>query len=148
MKYGIFAGAIALWLINPAGVIAAVPFTPGAWENELGSIMTITSVDSSTGQISGNYMTAVAEPGCTAVGQQQPLTGWFSSSSSAITFSVNWLATGCNSVTSWSGRYDSGAQRIETIWTLTGPLGWSNMNLGTNSFWPQGTVPANLKRKP
>jgi hypothetical protein len=60
--------------------------------------------------------------------------GWLNTPSNAMTFAVNWTATGCSSVTSWSGRFNPANGQIPTIWTLTGSSGWANMNIGTNLF--------------
>lgn len=146
MKIRLAIAAAMLGLTASQATSAQVSFKSGTWENELGSTMTITTVDPNSGQLSGYYVTAVAAPGCSAVGIQQPLTGWYSVTSSAITFAVNWLAPGCNSVASWSGRYNASTQKIDTIWTLTGKAGWSDMNIGTDTFWAQGTGPKSLKK--
>ncbi|HEY0281276.1 MAG TPA: avidin/streptavidin family protein [Rhizomicrobium sp.] len=106
-----------------------------SWQNGLGSTLTITNVQA-TGQFSGYYVTAVASPGCQAVGIQQPLIGWISQSN-AITFAVNWTAAGCNSVTAWSGNYNPNNGNISTIWILSSSPGWSNMNIGSDTFVPR-----------
>jgi hypothetical protein len=129
--------AIAICVVSSSGGLAkSKPFAAAeSWRNELGSTLTITSYNSNTGQFVGTYTTAVASPGCQSVGKPQAMVGWFNATSNAMTFSVNWLPAGCNSVTSWSGQLNANNQ-ITTIWTLTGAMGWANMNVGTNTFSP------------
>jgi Avidin family len=137
-KVGLFTLTLAFCAaLSSAAFAAAKPFAADeSWRNEFGSTLTVTSYNSNTGQIVGTYTTAVASPGCQAVGVPQAMVGWFNAASNAMTFSVNWLPAGCNSVTSWSGQLSQANGQITTIWTLTGATGWANMNLGTNTFSP------------
>ncbi|MGZ5934662.1 MAG: avidin/streptavidin family protein [Rhizomicrobium sp.] len=121
---------------SPA-LAAGKAFAAGStWHNELGSTLTITTYNPNSGLFAGTYVTAVASPGCQAVGKPLPVTGWLNTPSNAMTFAVNWTPTGCNSVTSWSGRFNPSNGQIPTIWTLTGSAGWSNMNIGMDLFVP------------
>jgi hypothetical protein len=114
----------------------AQSLSPGSWKNELGSVLTITSVGSN-GQLTGTYTTGV---GCDA-GQAQPVTGWYydggTGGGGAISFSVTWL--GCSSVASWSGQYDSKTQNFQTLWHLViaGPPKWDGIYAGTDTFTRQ-----------
>jgi hypothetical protein len=110
--------------------------TGSTWHNQLGSTLTIDNYNRTTGLFSGTYVTAVASPGCQAVGKAQPMIGWLNTGSNAMTFAVNWTATGCNSVTSWSGQYNDANGQFATIWMLSGSGGWSDMNIGSDLFVP------------
>ena len=103
---------------------------PSQWTNELGSVMTIDSVDS-TGFVTGSYVTAA---GC-GQGVQKPLVGWYNGG--AFTFTVDWQE--CDSLTVWSGNLDSTGQTIPTLWHLviSGTPQWNSTLAGTDTFTRQ-----------
>ncbi len=137
MMARILVAAAALGLGLAHAAIAEDGFGPGNWKNELGSVMTVTGIDPQTGAIAGVYVTAVASPGCDAVGKRQPLNGFYNAASGSVTFAVNWLAQGCASVTSWSGNFDKAANNLPTIWILSANPGWASKSIGTNTFTRQ-----------
>lgn len=84
----------------------------GTWQNELGSIMTITSFDGQT--FNGTYTSQVSSG-------PNPATGTLAGtvSGSALGFTVNW-APGFSSVTSWNGILlsDGNELAIFALWHL------------------------------
>jgi len=108
-----------------------------SWVNELGSVLTITNV-AANGLMTGTYVTNV---GCDA-GQPQPMTGWYygGNTGGAITFSVIWQ--GCNSVTSWSGQYNTSNGNFQALWYLTAAAApaWNGINAGSDTFVPQSAA--------
>jgi hypothetical protein len=93
---------------------SVAPDLKGTWQNELGSIMTITSFDGKT--FSGTYASAVSSGGESVTGT---LAGTLAGD--AIGFTVNWGAA-LGSVTSWSGLLFSGGEPqlfIYSLWYLT-----------------------------
>lgn len=86
----------------------------GTWENQLGSRMRLTVVDST---VIGTYSTKVGETGGL---DDFPLIG--TASSDLIAFVVNWSAAAQhNSITAWVGQLtrESGREAIKTLWHLT-----------------------------
>lgn len=98
--------------------------TTFVWVNQLGSKMTTSW--GADGLITGTYVSAV---GCGA-GTVRPLSGWWNNS--AMTFTVNWQE--CNSLTSWTGNYESGT--LTTLWQLSvsGPPEWNSIVAGADTF--------------
>jgi hypothetical protein len=88
------------------------PSILGVWQNELGSTMTVASVNGQN--FTGTYASAVSEG-------QQPVTGTLSGTlaGDAIGFSVNWSPT-YNSVTSWSGLVLTNGEELflYSLWNL------------------------------
>ncbi len=110
---------------------SASEIVKGAWTNELGSTMTITSVKG--GVIKGTYVSDVSEDGETTV--EGVLTGFIADD--AITFIVNWN----DPVTSWTGRVlkdDSGKPYIFTLWHLALHSNtadwWKSIQAGSDVF--------------
>lgn len=113
----------------------------GKWKNQLGSTMTITSVDANTGLLTGTYRTAQG-----AGGADYPLTGWVNSAAPspdhrdnvvALSFTVRWGAIG--SVTGWTGylREVGGNPRIVGQWLLARPnsdFEWDHILAGQDRF--------------
>ncbi len=124
------AGAMLLVSIVYGGPAAAqqAPAVASVWVNELGSTMTIKSMEPD-GFIIGSYVSAV---GCGA-GKVRPLSGWYNKG--AITFTVNWQE--CNSLTSWTGTLSG--LTIATLWqlTLSGPPKWNSFIAGADTFTQQ-----------
>ncbi len=120
---------VALTLIPSAFAQDASPFASGSsWRNELGSVMTITSLGPAPGQFTDTYVSAV---GCEA-GTTFPLSGW--ANGSAMTFSVDW-GSNCSSVTAWTGQYVQASDSINTLWYLaTNDVGWSGLLAGNDQF--------------
>jgi hypothetical protein len=112
---------------------SAAPSLLGVWQNELGSIMTITSFDGTT--FAGTYTSAVSS-------QSSPATGKLSGTLSGIAlgFTVNWTLT-FSSVTSWSGLLltDGNSLVIYTLWHLAStpesePDFWESILAGADLF--------------
>lgn len=126
---------LIIGLVAARGAIAQ-SLSPGSWKNELGSVLTIANVGTN-GQLAGTYVTGV---GCDA-GQPQPVTGWYydggRGGGGAISFSVTW--SGCGSVTSWSGQYDSTTKNFQALWHLViaGPPKWDGIYAGVDTFTRQ-----------
>lgn len=143
MLRGFLRLALASTIMGGAALTTAQaqsPLTAGAsWVNELGSVLTITSV-AANGLMTGTYTTAT---GCDAH-IAQPMTGWYygnsSGSGGAISFSVFWA--GCNSVTSWSGQYDTSNGHFKALWylTLAAMPAWNGIYAGADSFVPQNNA--------
>ena len=113
--------ALLVAMLVPALAYAQV--APGsAWENNRGSILTITNVDAD-GRFEGEYVNNAAGFGCQ--GSPYPVVGWINDNS--IGWAVNWKNTSedCKSVTSWGGAILS-PTLIETIWSL----GYTSTNHG------------------
>ena len=110
----------------PAAAQPQLP-APSQWANELGSVMTIASVDS-MGYVTGSYVTGA---GC-GQGVQKPLVGWYNDG--AFTFTVNWQE--CDSLTAWSGNLDSTGQTIPTLrhLVISGTPQWNSTLAGTDTF--------------
>ena len=117
------------------GKAGAAPPLTGLWQNELDSIMNITSM--SGANFSGTYTSSVSGGG-------GPVTGSLSGtiSGDAIGFTVNW-SPAANSVTSWNGLLlsDAGNPVIYTLWHLaTTPEQnsdfWESILAGADLFVP------------
>lgn len=115
----------------------------GTWENQLGSTMTIDSVDPNTGAIAGRYRS----PSGTS-GQEFPLSGWLNrapyvegkDNAVIISFSVRWGSIG--SVTSWSGvcKEQNRTPAIQALWHLARPntsFVWDHVLTGNDVFSPK-----------
>jgi hypothetical protein len=115
----------------------------GTWQNELGSRLTIESVQS--GVLSGTYQTAVSSGAC-AQGKFQ-VSGVTDTDSgdggNNIGFAVSWRndTSNCKSVTAWSGQvFNPGPnQVIFAFWLLTVESGaadvWQDTLIGQDTFW-------------
>ena len=89
------------------------------WYNELGSVMTITSVDTQTGVFTGTYESQVGQAGKTYL-----MSGRYDNTGDTLGWTVNWLNFYLNahSVTTWSGHsqiQSNGQPIILTTWLLT-----------------------------
>ncbi|HTS17713.1 MAG TPA: avidin/streptavidin family protein [Verrucomicrobiae bacterium] len=112
----------------------------GTWTNQLRSTLTITKIDPTTGQISGNYTTPSA--GST----QYPLIGWVNTqppstnhpdNAVVISFSVRWGDIG--SVAAWNGIYTTNNKQstITGQWLLSRPnsdFSWDHVLVGQDQF--------------
>jgi|SRR6185312_2148981 len=114
----------------------------GVWHNQLGSTLTISSIDPSTGLMSGNYVSP-SGAGSTAF----PLTGWVNqqppqagkSNVPVLSFAVRFGSFG--SITSWTGYCDSasGSPQIVGLWHLTranSDLPWDHIIANEDTFTP------------
>lgn len=101
------------------------------WVNANNSTMTLTSVDPTTGLITGTFVTGV---GC-GVGVVRPLTGFYNQG--AITLTVNFQD--CQSATSWTGQLSATGNQIVTLWYLavSGTPAWNSILAGTDVFTRQ-----------
>ena len=115
----------------------------GDWKNELGSTLSVTSVNAATGAIAGTY----SSPSGTS-GQKFALVGWTNSAAAqpgkdnatAVAFSVRWGNYG--SITSWTGtcKEVNGVATIHTLWHLAASLSnfsWDHINSNTDVFTPK-----------
>jgi len=85
------------------------------WENQRGSTLQITSIDSNTGALRGQYINRAV--GFKCQGTPYDVTGWVVDGDK-IAFSVRWRnsSADCKSITSWTGYLDKGF--IVTDWDL------------------------------
>jgi len=122
----IAAVAFALCLSHAAG--AQTLAAGSVWKNENNSTMTLTSVDPTTGLLTGTFVTGV---GC-GQGKARPLTGFYNQG--AITFTVNF--EDCNSATAWSGQVTTAGNQIVTLWYLavSGAPAWDSTLAGSDVF--------------
>ena len=112
----------------------------GEWVNDLGSILKITNIDSSSGRISGIYKSSSGTSG-----KSFPLIGWVNyqkpqpatDNAVVVCFSVHWGQYG--SVTTWNGTYHPEEQNpmIKTQWLLVrsnSKFVWDHMLTGSSTF--------------
>ncbi|XP_069482883.1 avidin-like isoform X1 [Ambystoma mexicanum] len=108
----------------------------GTWTNELGSNMTISSVNS-VGIFSGVYTTAVSATNNTIV--PSPLTGHVQKSDSpTLGFTVSWAFSA--STTSWAGQCyqdPEGRKILATMWLLREEAedSWKGTRVGQDVFF-------------
>lgn len=124
-------------LLKPYSVLGkgAGPGLLGAWENELGSTMNITSFNGTA--FAGTYSSAVSSGA-------GPVTGTLAGTlaGDAIGFTVNW-SPAFSSVTSWNGLVltDAGSLVIYTLWNLASTPDeetdyWESIRAGADLFVP------------
>lgn len=127
---------------NPLDPATAKHFE-GTWKNEMGSVMTITSVDAQTGSVTGTYRTATG-----AGNVEFPLAGWVNVVSASpnrpdhtivVSFSVRWGQIG--SITGWVGTCKGGQNDlIVGQWLLARPnsdFAWDHILAGQDRFTKQ-----------
>ena len=111
---------------------------PSSWYNELGSTMTITSADYSTGSFSGTYNSTVG-----TAKDEYVLSGRFDTRGDTLGWVVSWQNAFLNahSTTAWSGHLDmSGTPQpvISSTWLLTSSTtpenDWQSTNVGFDTF--------------
>ena len=115
----------------------------GEWVNELGSPLKITSIDLSSGRISGFYKSSSGTSG-----KSYPLIGWVNyqipgqegDNAVVVSFSVHWGEYG--SVTTWNGTYrpQSTSPEIKTQWLLVrsnSKFEWDHTHIGSSTFVPK-----------
>lgn len=99
MKYGVLAAALALGCVAiPAHAQSLAAGTK--WVSERGSELTITSIDSATGALTGSYLTLAPIP-CKDI--PHPVAGYVAAD--RIVFSVHWRSAkiDCQAATALSG---------------------------------------------
>ena len=101
------------------------------WINQLGSTLTITSIDS-TGLLTGSYVNRAAGYPCKDT--DYPVTGWVDGT--AIVFNTLWINSteSCHSITAWTGFYYN--NEISTLWQLVadGTTSTSQISTGSDTF--------------
>lgn len=113
--------------------------TSSTWTNELGSTLTINSIDS-TGLMTGTYKSPSGTSGDT-----YPMTGWVNAASPkkgmnhviVVSFAVNWGKT-IGNVTTWNGTYDGNV--IKAPWLLVKSnslFSWDHTLTGFDTFTQQ-----------
>jgi len=124
----------------------------GAWHNELGSTLTITTKDDGT--LEGTYESRVGETtgSYPVTGRHHPRPG--DGAGSAVGWVVSWTnsSTDCYSLTSWAGQYFAAEpERLSMTWLLVmeGAPGeaWESTLIGQDLF--TRTVPhdAEVRRR-
>ncbi len=123
--------AVVFALVLPHAAGAQELAAGTVWVNENNSAMTLTSVDPTTGLMTGTFVTGV---GC-GVGVEWPLSGFYNQG--AITFTVNFQE--CQSATSWSGQISTAGNQIVSLWYLamSGFPAWNSILAGTDVFTRQ-----------
>ena len=112
----------------------------GQWENELGSTLAISSLDTLTGQIGGYYISPSGTEG-----YRYPLVGWVNMPEPkegldnvwVITFTVQW--GGYGSLTAWSGTINMDDYTIHTLWHLVRAntkFSFEHTLTGNDNFFP------------
>tara|TARA_B110000879_G_scaffold73478_1_gene102635 strand:- start:627 stop:1124 length:498 start_codon:yes stop_codon:yes gene_type:complete len=112
------------------------------WINELGSVLTITTIDS-TGLLTGNYVNKAAGYPCKDTAY--PVTGWVDGT--AIIFNTLWINSteSCNSITAWTGFYYN--NQISTLWQLVedGATAVSQISSGSDTFTQKTNIAVTAK---
>ncbi len=133
----VIATAISHSALADSSTTAAAPKDlkgSSVWVNSRGSEMYISV--SSSGHVSGSYINHDGNYSCQ--NSPFPVSGWVDGT--AISFSVRWdnQFENCNSVTGWTGYYDSSTGKIETKWNLavSGSTDPSQISSGTDTFSP------------
>lgn len=116
----------------------------GGWINQSGSILYIETV-SSSGMITGQYVNSAAGFACQNTAY--PVTGWLSGTS--ITFSVIWTNStqSCNSVTGWTGSFDSNFTTLSASWVIS-RNGSTELTTGQSVFTRVPPAPAPPRTQP
>jgi hypothetical protein len=119
--------------LSAAGITR--PTLLGTWNNELGSVMNITTSDGTV--FSGDYKSKDASNNWVSGSLQGTIAG------DTIAFTVNWPSPD-NSVTAWAGKLSADTSNsnkiyINTLWLLasgdaTTPL-WESISAGSDWFW-------------
>jgi hypothetical protein len=111
----------------------------GVWTNQMGSTLTIVSVDANSGRVDGSYVTS-DDPS-----ESFPLIGWVNTAAPAssgnhavsIAWTVRWGKFG--SITSWTGVYGTVDHTVQIIgqWNLSRPNSgseWDHILAGQDRF--------------
>lgn len=108
----------------------------GCWQNQLASTVCFSKVNMLTGELSGNYTSAVGN----AKGGY-PLIGWISETPPVdiVSWTVYWNKNHANSITSWTGQYDASQNQIRVMWHLVKDhdAWWSSVLTGQDVFRPK-----------
>ena len=149
-----FSAVLGVALLSACASIEAKPPTctqpVGKWQDQLQSVLEIQTYDTSTGAISGRY---ISHSGAGS----WPMVGWINSApvgssdsckgckvdhAEVITFTVRWTNPN-NSVTAWTGtcavNSQSGREQIFASWHTTRPYSefeWDHTRTGAEPFVP------------
>ena len=124
----------------------------GKWFNELGSLMTIASIDGNV--LSGEYQTRVGDPRGLYI-----LSGQTDGDRQSLGWCVGWVNQDgdAHSTTSWSGQYQTvgGDETIAAMWLLTMDIptsdDWKSTLIGKDVFTrmpPTADIVARASRGP
>ncbi|KAM4642627.1 avidin-like isoform 1-T1 [Discoglossus pictus] len=131
-------GVLTLLLVTLRSVTEAKCLLSGSWENDLGSNMTISSVEAN-GYFTGSYLTSVSTNNNTIV--ESPIVGYQQTSDQpSFGFSVQWKFSG--SVTVFVGQCfegPDGHRHLYTTWLLRSEAqnemdDWKATRVGSNIF--------------
>ena len=143
---GVIGRACALLILTSVSAFADPAIkpsfqVPSTWVNQRGSTLSIDSVDTASGRISGHYINRAT--GFQCKNTPYPMIGWIYGT--AITFTVIWnnASESCNSLTSWTGFYQR--NQISTKWQLVvnGTTDPSKILSGDDTFTAQPRVNRN-----
>ena len=149
-----FSAVLGVALLSACASIEAKPPTctqpVGKWQDQLQSVLEIKTYDTSTGAISGQYISHSGDG-------SWPMVGWINSvpvgssdsckgckvdHAEVITFTVRWTNPH-NSVTAWTGtcavNSQSGREQILASWHTTRPnseFEWDHTRTGAEPFVP------------
>ena len=149
-----FSAVLGVALLSACASIEAKPPTctqpVGKWQDQLQSVLEIKTYDTSTGAISGQYISHSGDG-------SWPMVGWINSApvessdsckgckvdhAEVITFTVRWTNPH-NSVTAWTGtcavNSQSGREQILASWHTTRPnseFEWDHTRTGAEPFVP------------
>ena len=124
----------------------------GAWTNELGSVLTIESVEA--GLITGTYTTAVSTDACAkgtfgVTGRTD-----VDSDGTSAAWSVVWRneVSDCESATSWAGQFNIQTGLLTAFWVLSTetdlPEAWGSTRIGIDYFSQGGSPTFKSIRQP
>jgi len=146
MKKQIISFVVASYILFVGSAFAGTPNCSnlkGNWVNQLGSTLSIVTIDSTTNAITGTYQS----PSGTS-GQKFALSGWINhlkpkpkqDNAQVISFSVQWGTYG--SITSWTGycKEQAGKPTIKTLWHLVSSNSqytWDHILTNSDIFTPK-----------
>lgn len=122
----------------------------GVWENQIGSVMDIITVDPIGGAITGRYVSPqgggpafrqlIGWNNGAPVNESDPCSLVQNDNVKVITFTVSWGDLG--SITAWTGtcRVENGIPTIHTLWHLVRPnteFVWDHIHAGSDTFIPK-----------
>ena len=130
---------ILIIILTDIYFVINIALTAGSrWQNELGSVMTITSVDES-GNFSGTYGSSVGEP---TPPPPFPFNGRYQVGGTTLGWAVSYYGGEFHSTAAWSGQvqFKAGSPIIYTTWVLTRTTkpeeNWNSTNVGFDTFVP------------
>ena len=149
------AGIVSILTATRAMADPSCADPTGDWHNQLGSTLTVSKVDKTTGQITGSYISPSGTQG-----DSRPLVGWLQNTQGdpskkhqvgAVSFAVHWGPYG--SITSWTGKCETlnGTPTIFTLWHLvrtSSDFAWDHLLAGSDTFTPGAPVKPAVQSKP